>query len=166
MSAEQYLFIVQKLIASKGSFLVFGAGNDSELWLSCCPGRNVIFVENDSNWIPKIPCNHFRPKYRGKVGQWLEKTRVPASLKRDWDFVLIDGPTGFSSECIGRQEPIAWSAKIGKTLFVHDYDRPWERKLCDYYLGTPDEILPFLRNQKERVLAVFYRQSNFRSARS
>ena len=81
----------------------------------------------------------------------------PPSLKVVWDFILVDGPTGFSSRCIGRQEPIAWSAKIGKTIFVHDYERPWERKLCDFYLGTPDEIVPFDNGHKHRALAVFHR---------
>jgi hypothetical protein len=160
MSAGQYRFIVQKLVANRVNFLVFGAGLDSELWLCCCSSDNVVFVENDPDWIPRIPCRIFRPKYKGSVGLWLERTKVPDRLKRVWDFVLVDGPTGFSSECIGRQEPIAWSARIGKTIFVHDYNRPWERLLCDYYLGTPDEIVPFDRNSKERALAVFYRCPN------
>src|SRR5215469_13942404 len=49
MSANQYEFIADQLLSSKGcNFLVFGGGNDTELWLHCC--GNMILVESDPAW--------------------------------------------------------------------------------------------------------------------
>jgi hypothetical protein len=155
MSASQHRFIAEEILSSRNcNLLVFGGGNDSELWFHCSRG-NMVLVEHDENWIPPLPCKIIRPKFKGKVGRWLEKIATPRGIAREWNFVIVDGPQGFSTDCIGRQEPIAWAAKFGKIIFVHDYERPWERKICDHYLGAPKKIIPFKANSNHRVLAVF-----------
>jgi hypothetical protein len=157
MSANQYKFIADQLLSSKGcNFLVFGGGNDTELWLHCCDG-NMTLVESDPEWMPAVPCKTFRPRYRGRIGTWVEVLKMPAEIQQAWDFCLVDGPTGYAPQCIGRQEPIAWAARVAKTIFVHDYNRPWERELCDHYLGKPEKLIPFAPNHRGGTLAVFSR---------
>ena len=155
MSAAQYRFIAGQILSRRDrNLLVFGGGNDSGLWFHCSRG-NMVLVEHDENWIPALPFKVVRPKYKGKVGRWLKKISTPRGVVGEWDFVIVDGPQGFSAECPGRQEPIAWAAKFGKKIFVHDYERSWERKLCDHYLGAPEKIIPFNANGAHRLLAVF-----------
>ncbi len=157
MSQGQYSAIAAEILSAEGCrVLVIGAGNDSELWFQCSRG-SMLLVENDPKWIPDFPCEVLSPNYRGKVETWLETVHVPEPIRRIWDFVIVDGPTGFSPECIGRQEPIAWAAQFGKTVFVHDYERAWERRLCDHYLGKPSEIISFERRCRLRALAVYRR---------
>ncbi len=156
MSSAQYKLIAEEVLSLKGcSFLVFGAGHDSGLWYFCSKG-NMVLVENNPDWISDFPGKIIRHVYGGRVGVWLEKICFPEEIQRVWDFILIDGPTGYSKTCIGRQEPIAFASKYGKTVFVHDWERNWEQQLCKYYLGNPNYILPFRDNSPERTLAIFH----------
>ena len=155
MSARQYRFIADQILSLKQPrVFVIGAGHDTELWFHCSK-ENLVLVENDRKWIPPVACQFVRPRYQGKVGVWLDHITVPKKIARPWDIVLVDAPTGYSTHCIGRQEPIAWAAQFGKTVFVHNYGRPWERRLCDHYLGSPAKIIPFKSNSHDRLLAVF-----------
>ncbi|MFO1488136.1 MAG: hypothetical protein U1F65_06640 [Verrucomicrobiota bacterium] len=155
MSARQYRFIARHLPATKsGRILIIGGGRDTPLWFHCARGRMTL-VENQPAWIPNLDCPVIRPRYAGKVGRWLRRVSVPRAIRRRWEIVVVDGPTGYSENCPGRQEPISWAARFGKLVFVHDYNRPWERALCDHYLGAPVKTIPFRRGQTDRTLAVF-----------
>jgi hypothetical protein len=157
MSENQYRFVSHLIKSSdSGNFLVIGGGYDAELWYRRSRG-NMTCVEDKPEWFPRLPCELIYPTYQGAIGKWLEKIETPKEIARPWDIVLVDGPEGHSPNTIGRQEPISWAARYAtKIVLVHDYDRDWERQLCNYYLGKPARIIPF-NGKNDCLLAVFDR---------
>jgi len=142
MAANQYERIAQEVHGSRPcSLLVMGGGYDSDLWHHCA-GGNVSYVEDDPAYLALVPCNPMPIKFETQVGVWADVPAAPRVIARPWDFVIVDGPTGHSRACPGRQIPIAWASQFArKAVFVHDYERPWERAVCDRYLGEPWEIV-------------------------
>jgi hypothetical protein len=157
MAENQYEFLVKTIRGQKACrLLVIGAGHDTELWYNCSQG-NMACVENNAEWFPRLPCEIIIPQYRGTVGKWLRKIELPTPIARPWDIVIVDGPEGHSANSIGRQESIFWASQVAsRIVFVHDYDRKWERQLCDKYLGHPTQVITF-GSQPNRLLAVFER---------
>lgn len=156
MSTAQYCFIAMRILSlADCNMLVIGAGKDTDLWFFCSKG-NMVVVEDDPEWFPELPCKIIRPRYRGRVGFWLDKIEIPNAIAHPWSFALVDGPAGYSVDCPGRQEPIAWASQFADVVFVHDYDRSWERILCDSYLGNPVEVIPFAKQRRDPLLAAFY----------
>jgi hypothetical protein len=144
MSADQYRCVVEELLAQPGcSLLVFGVGYDSWLWSQCVTGR-LAFVEDDPKFLTLAPAwaQVVLYEYPSRVGQWCPLPEVPALIDRRWDYVLVDGPAGFSDRKPGRQFPIEWSRRLAtRGLFVHDCQRPWERAVCDKVWGAPANII-------------------------
>lgn len=157
MTENQYQHIARAIhIGRPCSVLVFGAGYDFQLWHHCAEG-NVGCVEDNPDYFPPTPCEPVSFKYESKVGEWRDVPRPPQPIDKPWDFVIVDGPNGQSNSSPGRQFPIAWAACLArKAIFVHDYDRPWEGKVCGKHLGPPSEIIE-ARGRYDRRLAVFDR---------
>jgi hypothetical protein len=143
MSEAHYRTIANALLGSAPcTLLVFGAGFDAALWTACV--EKIAFVEDNPAFLtvvpPKAPVQRY--SFRSRVGTWCDVPPPPWSIRYNWDYVLIDGPGGFNKTCPGRQFPIAWARHLARRkIFVHDYERPWERALCDKLLGTPIEVL-------------------------
>jgi len=93
--------------------------------------------------------------YRSRQGVWSKVPQPPPLIDRPWDYVLVDGPRGYNRSCPGRQFSITWARQLARRLvFVHDYERPWERAVCDKVLGSPiDRVMPPAGRRGE--LAVF-----------
>jgi hypothetical protein len=160
MCEKHYRHIGDTLINDAScSLLVFGLGYDSAFWTSCVRGR-ITFVEDNPVYVQAAPTTtHVVPySYSSRVGRWCAVPPPPWEIDTLWDYVLIDGPTGFKASCPGRQIPITWARDLArKQIFVHDYERPWERALCDQLLGRPTQVIrpPGPRGGH---LAVFERQ--------
>jgi hypothetical protein len=144
MSDHQYRCIAEKLLASPGcSLLVFGIGYDSLLWSQCVSGT-LAFVEDDPKFMTMAPADAriVLYEYGSRVGQWLPVPDLPSLIDRPWDYVLVDGPAGFSLSSPGRQFPIEWSRRLATCgVFIHDYQRPWERAICDKVWGPPSAVV-------------------------
>jgi hypothetical protein len=157
MSREQYSYIADRLkSACTSSALIFGMGHDSNLWARCVSGR-LIFVEDDPTYITAAPADSqiMMHRFSTQVGVWAPIPMIPKQIDCPWDCVLVDGPSGYDLNCPGRQIPIAWAREVAhQQIFVHDYERSWEREVCDRYLGAPQMIIPS-SYPKRGDLAVF-----------
>jgi hypothetical protein len=137
MTRAQYDFIAET-IAPGHSMLVFGCGHDSDLWTSLTKGR-IAFVEHNKEWLTS---GNLFFGYNSRRDVWCDVPPVPFLLNRDWDIIFVDGPPGHTAIDVGRQFSVAWASQLKcQNLFVHDYERPWERLLCDSYLGAPNKAL-------------------------
>lgn len=146
MSNGQYQYILEELGAVRSSaLLVFGVGHDALLWWRATGGR-AAFVEDNPKYLSLAPAEArvVLVKYATRVGVWCDDVRAPPPLvNRPWDFVLVDGPTGFDAHQPGRQFSIAWARRLAtRAIFVHDYERPWERAICDRILGPTAKVIP------------------------
>jgi len=161
MSECQYRYVAARLLAAPGSLLVFGLGHDADLWWRCTR-EGVAFVEDDVTFLAWAPVTSpvLLYNYRSRVGVWSEVPHPPALIDRRWDYVLVDGPRGYNRSCPGRQVSITWARQLARRLvFVHDYERPWERAVCDRVFGLPiDRVKP--TGGKRGELAVFDVQRN------
>ena len=157
MTRNQYLFIARELSGGRPcNALIFGAGFDSELWYRSTEG-NIMILEEMPELVAQVP-NAAHYLFASKMDQWCPVPDVPQVINKPWDFILIDGPGGYDKNCPGRQIPVAWAQELArKAIFVHDYERPWERALCDKYLGEPSEIIN-AEGRDDRVLAVFRKE--------
>jgi len=155
MSKHQYRYIGREIHSNHPcSLLVFGAGYDSEFWVHCSAG-NVAFVEDNDEFESFCSQGLVVNKYRSRVNKWVNVPAPPREINRMWDFVIVDGPNGFHRRCPGRQISISWAAQLAKkAIFVHDYERVWERQVCDKYLGSPYEVIDGSRRRHGK-LAVF-----------
>jgi hypothetical protein len=143
MGEDQYRFIAARLLAGPGSLLVFGLGHDADLWRGCTR-RRLAFVEDNASYAALAPINAqvVLYQYPTRVGVWSDVPPPPPIIARRWDYVLVDGPRGYNRSCSGRQFPIAWAAQLARRLiFVHDYQRSWERDVCDEFLGQPNRCV-------------------------
>jgi hypothetical protein len=146
LMCERHYRFIGKILNKDASctLLVFGLGYDSAFWISCVGGR-ITFVEDNPTYLAAArPTTHvISYSYRSRVGKWRAVPPPPWQIDMRWDYILVDGPTGFNRSCPGRQFPIAWARNLArKQVFVHDYERRWERALCDKFLGQPVEVIP------------------------
>lgn len=124
-----------------GQMLVFGLGNDSNLWYEVTKG-NVLFVENIDEWIEKsdIPReNILKYDYKTRVDQGLYGSipEIPKELNKEWDTIIIDGPHGYHASKPGRLIPYAWSSQLKyRYVYLDDCNRPFESQLCSKYFGV------------------------------
>jgi hypothetical protein len=158
MSENQYRFIARILCRGRPcDMLVIGAGYDAELWHHCVEGR-IAIVEDKPEYLSRLPANGVYFEFDSNVGIWTQPPPPPYVINHAWDYILVDAPYGFAATCPGRQIPIAWAAQLGrKAVFVHDYDRDWERSVCGKYLGAPDSVLD-ADGRNDRKLAVYHRR--------
>ena len=156
---KQQRGLISKTILRKGAgcnMLVFGVGRDSIIWNTVNENGYTLFVEHDRRWAnsivqqipdintiiyeyettcdPELPI-HEQPPINEKE---LFTHPMPKELaEKSWDIILIDGPTGFNSECPGRMLPIYWSSIISDSscdIFIDDYSRPIEFTYTNKFL--------------------------------
>lgn len=155
MSLAEYLHIVETVAErSPCNLLVFGVGNDSELWLEANHRGKTVFLEDSAEWIAAVKGLSLAPapvirqcRYAPRPVQWLSLVRpkwlvrgMPSLLEAvDWDVILVDAPRGYRVWHPGRLQAIAWAAHLARVgaadsapgrridLFIHDFDRRTER---------------------------------------
>lgn len=155
---ESQLLHMASRIPDEGTVLIFGVGNDSEFWLDANPYGQTFFIEDNPKWISKtverLEDHHstfsiYKWEYATKLRVWTETLPPlihPIFLDPDrvWSTIIVDAPNGDKDGSPGRQESIHIASRIrsqGTDVFVHDYQRAWEKKCSHHYLGTPHEVL-------------------------
>ncbi|MET0034017.1 MAG: TIGR01627 domain-containing protein [Limnospira maxima] len=160
MSFEEYLYIVEVMLQSApGNFLVFGLGQDSNLWLEVNRGGRTVFLEDNLYWLNKITAveptiESYLVKYDTKIKDWIDHLKnisnhvgslsleLPQSIKNTaWEWILVDAPRGTNDETPGRMKSIYTAASLAKQhrnthIFVHDCNRNVESIYSGYFIGN------------------------------
>lgn len=163
MSLREYVEITHAINQrSPCNVLIYGLGNDSELYMKMNPKGINIFIETDIEWIKKaskkIPVdNIIHHVFQTSVEKSLQnKCTSPYIFSNylhlhDWDVIIVDAPKGWCNDMAGREIPIRESSSILKKtnskvdVFVHDVDRPLEKMACDKYFPSTASKLTYDR---------------------
>jgi hypothetical protein len=137
---------------SPGNVLIFGCGHDSLMWSDLNRGGRTLFVENVPKWSEQARAAKLEVidvVYDSLLKEWMNRVQLPSGLSEDiiqlpWNVVLVDAPLGVGKSP-GREQSIFAASRIRRrsdaVIFVHDYQRPWERACCDKYLGPPTQTI-------------------------
>jgi len=158
MSTAEYTTIYELVAAhSPCNLLVYGVGNDTQLWCDANKGGNTVFAEDSHEWIEKVRSQFasFSPdirkcSYSSRVADYSSLIIPPRRIRQmpEWirsnkcDVIIIDGPMGYLPHHPGRLQPILWAARLSEELgieadvFVHDSDRALERLAGLRFLGS------------------------------
>jgi hypothetical protein len=172
LSFNEYRYIKDHLLATRPArLLVFGLGNDSDLWARVNRGGRTLFLEDCEDWIAQVrarfsqgPFSIEKVAYGTRLDEWKRHLVQPASLGRppvsegDWDAIIVDGPLGFDPlKHPGRTQSMFWAAGLASQgrrrstdVFVHDFDRVAERMAAWRFLG------------RSRLVGTFERLAHFR----
>jgi hypothetical protein len=129
ISADQAIVISHRVIERDGTFLVFGAGEDSVYW-STVAREGIMILEDDPAWMAKCGTRTIKVAYESKCGVWMPSPSAPQAMPKlpKLSAVLVDGPWGAKH---GREQSIYAAAAARRRfkcpVFVHDYERQWER---------------------------------------
>jgi hypothetical protein len=153
MTPEQYSRLTSSIYGkAPARLLVFGCGLDSVLWSELNQGGQTVYLEDDLRWKQageSAGLTVVEVHYESKLNVWLEDVRLPFGctcswMEVPWDIILVDGPLGVGAGP-GREQSIYTAGyfrnKSGSLIYVHDYERDWERVCCDKYLGPPTSCL-------------------------
>lgn len=153
MTVDEYVRIAETIHQRRPCYvLVYGVGNDSELYIRMNEGGVTVFVETDMNWIGytkhRLPhANIVHHTFPTTVGESLANACTtpyvrPAYMDfHPWDVIVVDAPFGGRDEFPGREFPIReaahhlTSADHRVDVFVHDVNRPLEQLACDTFFG-------------------------------
>lgn len=152
MSAGQ-IYAIGSAIRSAGpgaSVLIFGCGNDSNLWNKINDDGSTVFIEDAHPWIDKMRTRH--PELNIEEVSYGDRTvesslpidedaladyPIPeCMLSRQWDVIVIDSPRGHKPWLPGRSLPIYWSYKVAQPdtqVFIDDCSRQLEKIYADYF---------------------------------
>ncbi|MBS0655642.1 MAG: TIGR01627 domain-containing protein [Verrucomicrobia bacterium] len=157
LSVAEYSLIAETLTShSPCNMLVFGLGNDSDLWHRLNQHGTTLFLENNAFWYDKI-CTDF-PQVNALLVEYnTTRPQWKSLLKRDkeeellldlpshvwdtkWDLIFVDAPEGWADDKPGRMQSIYTAAKLasksgGCHIFVHDCHRKVEAAFSSKYLG-------------------------------
>lgn len=149
------------------NLLVFGVGEDSQLWKMCNIKGRTIFLETSNAWIEKVrnsvPDIEIYSYYTGKntvkdsLNNLIDYIECPQIIKDvSWDIIIVDGPEGWHPSKPGRALPIIWSSELrtSKThIFVDDYERYLEAEFTRKYIGEVMVLRDKLRQNPYNDLA-------------
>lgn len=145
------LFEITSVIKPPANFLIFGLGNDSIFWFKLNKGGRTVFIENDKKWFDQIRKHHsfleaYLVNFKTRCKEWKTLINHPKKLNlklpnnilnTQWDYILVDGPTGYNDKTAGRMKSIYMASKLIKNcgdIFVHDVDREIEKEYCKKFL--------------------------------
>ena len=163
MSKTQYESIAETLQPlCPCNLLVFGLGEDSNLWHNLNMDGNTVFLEDDEGWISKFKdysfnvqhvqyhtyVKDFWPPDPTKINEESIKLDLPQTiLDKKWDFIIVDAPLGHQPprpfNGPGRVSSIYTASLLIKEngiVVIDDYKRPVEKTFSNFYFGT-DNIL-------------------------
>ena len=149
------------------NMLVWGLGNDSEIWDSLIKGQ-LTFLEHNQSWI-----NKFKNLNVIKVDYWTKRKddrllsinperllikqtkNMKVVMQKVWDVIYIDAPEGATPEQPGRMQSIYTTAQMSwKYCFVHDCNRYTEAFYCDKFFQPQADLIkqvaPSLRLYKSK----------------
>ena len=146
------IFFVARALRPPANFLIFGMGNDSQLWFRLNQRGRTVFVEDQEEWFCKVRGENplleaYLVKYGTMLSEAMRLIDSPGRLAMDlppdirktkWDVILIDGPAGYADNTTpGRMKSIYESSRLikqGGSIFVHDQEREVEKAYGDRYL--------------------------------
>jgi hypothetical protein len=149
------------------NMLVWGLGNDSEIWASLIKGQ-LTFLEHNQTWI-----NKFKKLDVIKVSYWTQRKddrllsadpekllikqtkSIKTVMQKVWDVIYIDAPEGATPDQPGRMQSIYTTAQMSwKYCFVHDCNRFTEAFYCDKFIQPQADLIkqipPSLRLYKSK----------------
>lgn len=141
LSLNEYKYIIPFL--GESNFLVFGTGNDSELWNYVNKEGKTFFLENKKEWIKPEYGNVIEVEYNCVITDYKKllnefrkgiydnlKINLPDTIKNiKWDVIFVDSPEGWNINSYGRMQSIytAYSLSNENThIFIHDCNRAVE----------------------------------------
>jgi hypothetical protein len=141
-SENQYLHIGQMIYNDPGASSLIICPNKEEYFWRYCADQNCKFVVQADSSRGEIADDTCVYKFESKVGEWTEHVAIPEQIDQAFDYVIINGPEGFNANCPGREIPVSWASRLArKAVFVFDYNRNWERQICDRHLGDPHHVI-------------------------
>jgi hypothetical protein len=130
------------------NILVFGLGNDSNLWYNAT--KNITFVEDDISYINRnndkstiyytYPNITVSKSYMMPIHD-IHSYKIPEELLKlaPFDMIIIDGPRGYKKDHPGRLLPIYWStyylSKSGTIIYIDDSKRELELECIQRFLS-------------------------------
>lgn len=150
MSLKEYMKICE-VIKEKSpcNILVYGLGNDSFLYHFINKNGYTLFIEDNKEWIEKIGekygyLNYEYFNFPTTVGKSLftkfsSTISTPFINQKDWDIIIVDGPSGYDKDNPGTEIPIKESANHFKSssknidVFIHDINRVLENSACNKF---------------------------------
>lgn len=162
MDEQEYTRVADELEArGPCAMLVFGVGNDTELWMMANAGGRTVFLEHDARWVEKAKertqADIRKVKYSSRIGEAMSMIGCSDLLAMDlpedvrglrWDIVLVDAPPGAGGGGVhGRGQSIYEASRLvapDGCVFVHDMHRMIERDYAKWYLGEVTELVNHL----------------------
>ncbi|MEI2418643.1 class I SAM-dependent methyltransferase, partial [Arthrospira platensis SPKY2] len=157
MTVAEYRYIADIINhQSPGNLLIFGVGKDSGLWMDINRHGKTVFLEDSQGWLTQVKNTYadleaYHIDYQTRRQNWAELLmkfeRGEDCLSLDlpnwiydisWDWILVDGPAGYTPETPGRMKSIYIASQLaiksGDTdVFVHDCDRTVEIAYTSYF---------------------------------
>ena len=166
MLKEEYEYISDLVLRrSPCNILIFGTGNDSELWILANQDGRTVFLENQQRWIdvakgnfPNIEFYHITylkkeaqlsllELYKhGQPGIALPMPEEIANVA--WDIIIVDGPAGPRMQSIGTSSELARNSANVDVIF-HDASR--EKPYIDQFYSEAELLRPYKRMKHYRV---------------
>ena len=156
MSKGQYMALAETLDKlSPCNFLVFGLGEDADVWEEINKGGRTVFLEDDKEWIGKFKNKDLeihpveyntRSEDYMKIGFDAEKLHM--ELPKDitdveWDIIFVDGPLGHNPprpfKGPGRMKSIYAAHSLlggGGVCVVDDMGRIIESVYAHHFFGS------------------------------
>ena len=155
MSVGQYVNSAIFLdVLSPCNFLVFGLGEDAEVWQEINKGGRTVFLEDDKEWIEKFTGRDleiYPVEYDTEAKDYKEIGFSPERLSMNlpdevrntsWDIVFVDGPLGHNPprpfKGPGRMKSIYTAHELlkdGGICIVDDMGRDIERTYSNHFFG-------------------------------
>ncbi len=175
MSEAEYAYITNCIAGRQpAKVLVFGVGNDSDLWCRVNAGGLTMSIENDEEWAQRV--SHNVPDINvvmctyttrldqadallqaHKIGRSIPRLNIPDSIsKTTWDVIIVDAPFGGAIDAPGRMQSIFEASQLSKhggvvDIFIHDINRPVEKMYADYFFGQSAIQTQFSRLRHVRI---------------
>lgn len=166
MSIGQYINSAMFVdILSPCNFLVFGLGEDAEVWKEINQGGRTVFLEDDKDWIEKFSQKDleiYHVTYDTQAKDFKEIGFDPEKLTMDipdqvkdtnWDIIFVDGPLGHNPprpfKGPGRMKSIYNAHQLlkeGGICIVDDMGREIERSYSSYFFGE-ENIYHIIENK-------------------
>ena len=155
MSQGQYLSTAREINKTQpGNLLIFGLGEDANIWKQINNKGRTVFLEDDEDWIERFADQDleiYDVVYNTKSEDHEDIKFDPKQLKMDlpeeiqnttWDTILVDGPLGHNPprpyRGPGRMKSIYTAhslLKTGGTCIVDDMGRLIESKYSFHFFG-------------------------------
>ncbi|MET0113015.1 MAG: class I SAM-dependent methyltransferase [Limnospira maxima] len=175
MTVAEYRYIADIINhQSPGNLLIFGVGKDSGLWMDINRHGKTVFLEDSQGWLTQVKNTYadleaYHIDYQTRRQNWAELLmkfeRGEDCLSLDlpnwiydisWDWILVDGPAGYTPETPGRMKSIYIASQLaiksGDTdVFVHDCDRTVEIAYTSYFFKPNHLVKQISRLNHYRV---------------